>query len=85
MLTHILLGLGLLAGWALFLAASPTRRCRRCKGKRIVRSRWRQRIIACPKCRTTGRHYRLGAVTVHRFINAARAERDGQAKEDSHG
>jgi len=84
MLTHILLVLGLPAAWALFLAISPTRRCRRCGGKRIVRTRWRQRIITCPKCKATGRHYRLGAVAVHRFISAARAERDDTTKENNH-
>ncbi len=80
-LGHVLLGVGLLAAYAVFLAAAPTRRCRRCGGKRIVRTRWRQRIIACPRCHSTGRHYRLGAVTVHRFINATRAERDDSSKE----
>ena len=47
--------------------ASPTRTCPRCKGKRVTRNRLTKRRIGCPRCQGTGRHYRRGAVLLHRL------------------
>jgi hypothetical protein len=66
MLTHILLGIAAIAGWALFTLASPVARCRRCHGKRIIRTRLARKIRKCPRCKGAGRASRLGAVLTHR-------------------
>lgn len=81
MLTHVVLGLAVVAAYAVLAAVSPTRRCGRCGGKRVTRTRWRQRVVGCPRCHGTGRCYRFGAVAVHRFIQAARSERRDDGKE----
>ncbi|MGO9293917.1 MAG: hypothetical protein ACLP52_08565 [Streptosporangiaceae bacterium] len=75
MLTAALILLGAGIGWALVLLASPTRRCARCKGKRITRGRLRQRIVRCPRCSGTGRSCRRGATAVHRVTWAVLGER----------
>jgi hypothetical protein len=67
MLTHILLAIAAITGRALFTLASPVGRCRRCHGKRIIRTRLTHRIRKCPRCRGTGRAFRLGAVLTHRI------------------
>jgi len=68
LIVHVILG-GLLAlvGWLLLVLARPTRRCARCKGERVARSWLTGRMGGCKRCRSTGRHYRLGAVLVHRI------------------
>ncbi len=80
MLTAALVLLSAAVTWCLLLLASPTRRCARCKGKRVTRTRWARRIIRCPRCRGTGRSYRRGATTVHRFAWSLTGERDKESK-----
>ena len=66
---HVLVILGLLAGYAVFLIARPDKQCRSCGG-------WGakgRRRSACPRCHGTGRRFRLGARLVHR--GAAQAYR----------
>jgi Zn finger protein HypA/HybF involved in hydrogenase expression len=70
----ILLGFALVAGYLILVASAPTCRCRRCHGKRVVQHWLTRKIIACPRCRATGRQYRPGATAVHRFIAALRTE-----------
>lgn len=53
---HVLAILGLAALWALFVYLSPTKTCRSC-----ARSRG-----PCPRCKGTGRRFRLGARLVRR-------------------
>ncbi len=65
-ITLLLLASG--AGRVLLLLVSPTRNCTWCKGTlRAQKHRYWGRAAGCPRCRVTGRHYRLGAVTVHRW------------------
>jgi hypothetical protein len=81
MLTVIAAAGVLLALYAVVCAISPTCACGRCGGKRVTRTHLTQRTIPCPKCRATGRHYRPGAVIVHRIIRAVLAERRDRDKE----
>jgi hypothetical protein len=67
----ILIALGLLAGYALLVLASPTTACRSC-------ARYRGR--PCPRCQGTGRRFRPGARLVHR--GAARAHRQARRRTD---
>lgn len=53
-------------GAALVVLVSPIRTCARCKGERVSRHRLTGRLGSCPRCRGTGRHYRHGAVWIHR-------------------
>jgi hypothetical protein len=91
LIIHLILG-GLLAlvGWLLLVLAAPTRRCARCKGERVARSWLTGRMGGCKRCRATGRHFRRGAVLVHRVkwrivaelrqLAAERAERRQEAR-----
>jgi len=62
----ILAALAAVTVWLLVVLASPVRRCVRCKGERVARSRLTRRMGSCRRCQGTGRHYRRGAVLVHR-------------------
>ena len=62
----ILAALAVLAVAVLVVLASPVRTCVRCKGERVARHRLTGRLGPWRRCRGTGRHYRRGAVTVHR-------------------
>jgi len=53
---HVLVLLGLLCAYALFLLVSPTRACGSCMKHRGP----------CPRCKGTGRRFRPGARLVHR-------------------
>jgi hypothetical protein len=53
---HVLIILGLLALWVLFVLASPTKACDACASHRGP----------CPPCNGTGRRFRFGARLVHR-------------------
>jgi len=67
-MVHLILAvLAITAVTVLVLLVSPTRRCRRCKGERVTRHRLTKRLMGCPRCKGTGRHYRRGATLVHRF------------------
>jgi DnaJ-class molecular chaperone len=56
------------------LVISPTHTCSRCHGKRVVKRLLSKRYKACPRCKATGRSYRLGATQVHRFIRNVKDE-----------
>lgn len=78
-----------LAVAVIVVLASPTRTCKRCKGKRVSRGRLTGRLTGCPRCRGTGRHYRRGAVLLHRLrwsitaeLRAAAAERQERRNGD---
>jgi len=66
-LNLILLAIAAAAVWTLFVLASPVGRCRRCRGKRIIRTLWLHRIRKCHRCRGSGRAYRAGATAAHRL------------------
>ena len=70
-LTHVLVAIAVVTGWALFVLVSPITRCHRCRGKAIIRTRIRKRIRSCPRCRGSRRQYRLGATLVHRLAEPA--------------
>jgi DnaJ-class molecular chaperone len=65
--THILIVLALLAGYALFLLIRPMKACRSCSG---WGAKGRRRSY-CTRCSGTGRRFRLGASLVHRGAAAA--------------
>ncbi len=70
-----------LAVCVLVVLASPTRACVRCKGERVTRHRLTNRLMGCPRCKSTGRHYRHGAVLLHRLRWSITAElRDMSAR-----
>jgi hypothetical protein len=72
---HVLIALGLVAGYALFLLARPDKACRSCQ---------RYRGRPCRRCGGTGRRFRLGARPVRRGLVAgllyARVQRAARAK-----
>ena len=80
MIAHLVLGaLAAAAVTVLVLLVSPTRKCARCKGERVTRHRITKRLMGCPRCKGTGRHYRRGAILVHRFAWTIRGELRRQA------
>ena len=75
MILHLILAaLAVLAFAVLRVLASPTRVCARCHGERVTRNRLTGRRIGCPRCKSTGRHYRRGAILLHRLRWSIRAE-----------
>jgi hypothetical protein len=75
MTAHLILaGLAIVAIAVLVVLVSPTRQCIRCKGERVTRHRLTKRLMGCPRCKGTGRHYRRGATLVHRFAWTIRPE-----------
>ena len=66
-MTQVLYALAALAGYALFLLACPTKRCRSYSG---WGAKGRRRSY-CTRCSGTGRRFRLGARLVHRGAAAA--------------
>ena len=65
-LNHVLLAIAAGAGRVLFLLRFPVRKCSWCKGtRRAKKHRYWGRVGACRRCQVTGKHYRLGATTVH--------------------
>jgi hypothetical protein len=73
---HVLVGLAAFAAWVLFVLVRPHRRCTWCKGtRRSQRHRWWGKTGACRKCKARGRHKRIGAVTVHRFVWSVAGDR----------
>ena len=80
MIHLILLGFAALAVYVAVVAKWPTGRCRRCKGKRVIKHWFTRKYVACPRCRATGRQYRRGATAVHRFIQIIKAERAERGK-----
>jgi hypothetical protein len=65
----ILIVLAVLVVCAAVCFVSPTRRCPKCKGKRMIHKG--RRAIPCPRCRAHGRVPRRGSVLVHRAFWAA--------------
>ena len=66
-LNHVLLLLAAGAGRVLLLLVSPVRKCSWCKNtRRAKKHRYWGRVGGCRKCKVTGKHYRLGATTVHK-------------------
>ena len=66
---HVVIGLAAAAVWAAFVFVSPTRACGAC-------ARYRG---PCPRCKGTGRRWRLGARLVHRgAVKALRRRRGGR-------
>ncbi len=65
----------LAAGYVLLTLARPTRRCPRCEGQRISRTRWRKRIVPCRRCSGTGRAPRMLGPLIHRTYWLIRSER----------
>lgn len=61
---HVLAVLALAVAWVVFVYVRPTKACRKCAGKRGP----------CPKCRGTGRRFRVGASMVRRALLALRKE-----------
>lgn len=65
MIAHILVAVALLTAYALFVLISPTGRCIRCRGERVIVHGRRAR--PCRWCRATGKRRRPGAALVHRL------------------
>jgi len=58
-----------IAGYTLFVLASPTAACRACRGWGAKERRWRRRK-ACRRCGGTGVRFRPGARLAHRAAAA---------------
>ena len=65
-MTQFLIVLGLLAAYGLFTIVSPTKACGACQ---------RYRGRPCPRCKGTGRRFRIGARGVRRAIMSGRNRR----------
>lgn len=63
---------GLAVAYTLFVLASPTTGCRRCRGYG-TKGRWRRR--PCHRCGGTGIRFRPGAPLIYRAISAYRRHR----------
>jgi ribosomal protein S27AE len=61
---RVLIGLGLLAGYAVLVTVKPKRRCPKCSGNGSRKGR-RSARSACGKCGATGRAFMPGARLVH--------------------
>lgn len=73
-MTHVLIVLALIAGYAVFTLIRPMKACRRCSG---WGARGKRRSY-CTRCNGTGRSFRFGARLVHR--GAAQAYRYAQKR-----
>lgn len=62
---QFLIVLGLVAAYGLFTLVSPTKACGACQ---------RYRGRPCPRCKGTGRRFRIGARLVHRGAVKARRQ-----------
>lgn len=65
-ITVVLLAAAVIAVWCLSLLAHPIGNCPRCRGRRVHRQLFGDRIVPCRVCDSTGLHRRIGATTVHR-------------------
>lgn len=65
---RVLVALGLLLGYAGFVALKPKKNCSRCNGWGSRKPRSRRARSACRKCGATGRQFRPGARLVHKGI-----------------
>ena len=52
--------------YALFIAAFPIGRCRRCGGAKVIPNG--KGVHSCPRCKGAGRAYRRGAVLAQRLL-----------------
>ena len=75
---QILIVLAFAAGYVAFTLVKPEKNCGKCNG--WGQRTGRRRRKACPRCRGTGKHFRLGAPLVHRgkslVIRYARERRE---------
>lgn len=65
---RILVVVGLLGGYAVFVALMPKMNCTKCRGWGNRKRRMRRARSACGKCGATGRQFRPGARLVHTGI-----------------
>jgi hypothetical protein len=63
----ILAVLAALAVYVVIVIVSPTRRCPKCHGRRVV-IKAGKRPRPCDHCRRTGRVPRIGSATIHRWL-----------------
>jgi hypothetical protein len=61
---HVLMVIALAAAWVVFVLAVPMKACGKCAGSRGP----------CPRCKGTGRRFRLGARYVRKALLALRKE-----------
>ncbi len=66
MIHVVIAGFAAIGFWTLLVTVSPVGRCLRCKGRKVLPDG--NSVKPCPRCRTTGRAYRPGAVFVHRLL-----------------
>jgi DnaJ-class molecular chaperone len=71
----ILIGLGLVVGWLLFVLAKPQARCWRCLGKRVRKGGNGKRKVKCKTCRGHGVARLPGATMAHRFFWSVMGDR----------
>jgi hypothetical protein len=83
-LNLILLGITAAALYMLSLYAWPLRRCPRCRGTRVNRSRTGRRFGLCKRCAGTGQVRRIGATTVHRLYWSALGDRLREHRREIH-
>lgn len=63
-MTGLLIILAAVAGYAVFALVKPDKACGKCSGWGLG-TRRRRRNKACPRCKGTGKQFRLGARLVH--------------------
>ncbi|WP_300611081.1 hypothetical protein [Trebonia sp.] len=66
MLTLVITGLLIAAGWAVSLYLWPFAPCRKCEGTGRNPGSSRKRHGECRRCQGKGRRIRTGAATIHR-------------------
>lgn len=67
-MTIVLVILGLAAGYVVLCLVAPTKRCGACSGARVRTGR--RGAAVCSRCRGTGRTRRIGASSIHQFVQA---------------
>lgn len=65
---RILVVVGLIVAYAVFVALMPKMDCTKCRGWGNRKKRMRRGRSACGKCGATGRQFRPGARLVHKGI-----------------
>jgi hypothetical protein len=68
--------------YGLVLLVSPTRRCPKCHGERVIRHG--RRAVECPRCHARGRVLGRGAGLVHRWFWLAAGERLMERRKAAH-
>lgn len=78
MIAHIFIGLGIAAGYILFVLAHPVGTCWRCRGKRVLKhktTRGRVKTAKCMVCKGHGLAVTPGATAIHRLFWLAFGDR----------